>query len=104
MSDKKLCEGMKCRFFSTDYRVLSQDQSMYDVIPFCSLYEVELCTDYNRRVVYADERCQISPTNLSPKANKIFQVLVSALVEAVQIVDTQEDAKDAAKDDTRDAP
>ena len=102
MRNKKHCEGMKCRFFSTDYQVFDLDQSTYDVIPFCSLYEVELCVDYNRRVVYADERCQISPTNLSPKANEIFQVLVSALVEAVQIVDTREDAKDAAKDDTRD--
>lgn len=98
MGDKRLCEGMKCRFFSTDYQVFDLDQSAYDVKPFCELYGIELPADYDKRVVYADARCQISPTNLSPKANEIFQILVSALVEAVQVVDTQEDVKDDTKD------
>lgn len=98
MRNKKPCEGMKCRFFSTDYQVFDLDQSMYDTKPFCELYEAELPVDYNKRVVYADPRCQISPTNLTPKANEIFQILVSALVEAVQVVDAQEDGKDDTKD------
>lgn len=98
MRNKKPCEGMKCRFFSTDYQVFNLEQSTYDIKPFCELYEVELPADYDKRVVYADARCQISPTNLSPKANEVFQILVSALVKAVQVVDTQEDVKDDTKD------
>lgn len=94
MGDKRLCEGMKCRFFSTDYQVFDLDQSAYDVKPFCELYGIELPVDYDKRAVYADARCQISPTNLSPKANEIFRILVSALIEAVKIVDTKDDVKD----------